>query len=153
STPTCRPTGTPAAARCTCSTTRIGSRNWVDHCLFEEIPMEHPLKPSGIQYALGISMLLCIICAVAWLQAERRISALENVNHNLSNAISEVQHMFGEPEQKAPVVKVSCEDLAAGGVVVNGRLGVPLKTMLTLRGIWHQPNNSGEAATKASNIR
>jgi hypothetical protein len=41
-----------------------------------------------------------------------------------------------EPEA---VAKVTADDLASGKVVVVGRLGIPLKTMMTIRGVWKYP--------------
>jgi hypothetical protein len=56
-----------------------------------------------------------------------------------------------EPDQ---TVSVTAADLASGKVVVIGRLGVPLKTMMTVRGSWRSPNQGtlGQA-TKPTNIK
>jgi hypothetical protein len=49
---------------------------------------------------------------------------------------------------------VTAADLASGKVVVIGRLGVPLKTMTTVRGTWQYPNRGTvRQALKPSNIK
>lgn len=44
-----------------------------------------------------------------------------------------VESARAEPQE---IVKVSADDLASGKAIVIGRLGIPLKTMMTVRGIW-----------------
>src|SRR5260370_29323809 len=42
------------------------------------------------------------------------------------------------------IVKISADDLASGKVVVIGRLGAPLKTMITVRGTWQHPPRAAQ---------
>jgi hypothetical protein len=51
-------------------------------------------------------------------------------------AIFDTTH--GEPER---VIKVTAADLGAGRVIVIGRLGIPLRTMASVRGKW-KPSDS-----------
>jgi len=47
---------------------------------------------------------------------------------------------------------VTAEDLATGKVIVIGRLGLPLRTMTTIRGTWRYPDQS-KGATKEYALR
>jgi hypothetical protein len=48
--------------------------------------------------------------------------------------------LAGDEARKA--VTISVDDLNSGKVVVVGRLGIPLKTIATLRGTWRFPDQS-----------
>jgi hypothetical protein len=49
------------------------------------------------------------------------------------------------------VVKITADDLASGKVVVIGKLGVPLRQMMSIRGTWRNPP-VGETATQVSEL-
>lgn len=58
-----------------------------------------------------------------------------SIMRQLAMEIREAQKRIKELED---VVTVSADDLDSGKVVVIGRLGSPLETMLTIRGTWRQ---------------
>lgn len=50
-----------------------------------------------------------------------------------------------DAKPRARPVQVSADNLISGKAVVIGRLGIPLKTMATIRGVWKDPHVDKEA--------
>lgn len=57
--------------------------------------MTEPSKPTAIHYAFVISLLLCVVCAVGWLQAWQGINVLTNEKRRLV----ETGGFRGRPEE------------------------------------------------------
>lgn len=74
------------------------------------------------------------------------IANTASIMRQLAVELGEAQKRIAELEDHEKVVPVSADDLDSGTMVVIGRLGRPLNTMLTIRGVWdwsRMPKDSG----------
>jgi len=65
-------------------------------------------------------------------------SKTTSIMRKLGEELMEAKHRIKELDGREGVVAVSSDDLESGKVVVIGRLGSPLKTLLTIRGTWQR---------------
>jgi hypothetical protein len=103
--------------------------------------MACPIKPTSTHFILAISIcvLISVISGLAWHKARQQVRTVSDLNQMLVVQVAEIEHILALKQQTPDRIirgSVTAADLSSGTVAVTGNLGIPLKTMATVRGTW-----------------